>query len=94
MPESKSVRLRWAVLDRDGWQCTCGKPAAAVHHIVHRGHALWPLIWREENMLSLCNECHDRANATRVKREHLEYLRERFGYEYAEQPWVGILEEA
>jgi len=90
----KHVRLRWAVLDRDEGLCLCGKIAQAVHHVVHRGRASKKLVWREANMLSLCNSCHDKANSKKAKREHLEYLREEFGYEYVAQPWIGILGEA
>ena len=87
----KHAEVRERVLERDACLCVCGRYADVVHHVIHRRQASEELIWREANMLSLCNECHDKANATKMKREHLEYLRERFDYEYEEQPWVGLL---
>ena len=82
------------MLERDNELCICGKQAEETHHIVHRRRAEKALIWRLENMISLCWLCHQAANSKKVKRGHLEYLRETFGYEYVEQPWVGILGEA
>ena len=87
-------RLRLKVFERDNYLCTCGKLATCQHHIVHRGKASKKLIWREENMISLCWLCHQEANSKMVKLYHLDYLRETFGYVYVDQPWVGILGEA
>ena len=91
MVQKWKTNLRDRVLERDRQLCICGRYADVVHHIVHRGKATEDLIWREENMICLCNDCHDKANATEAKRGHLEYLRERYGYEYTERPWKGLL---
>jgi hypothetical protein len=42
-------------------------------------------------MLSLCNECHRKADATESRVKHLRWLRHRYGYGYAEEPWAGLL---
>jgi 5-methylcytosine-specific restriction endonuclease McrA len=50
-------RLRYAVLERDGWRCQeCGRRSnLEVHHLRHRsqqGHDA------EENLITLCAACH------------------------------------
>lgn len=95
-----SEKLRLKVLERDSYlciNCLCEgrlKRAEDVHHIVHRGKAPESLIWRLENMISLCRDCHNKANSKEAKRRHLHFMEERYGYRYEKQPWIGILGRA
>ena len=71
-------------------------PAQEIHHIVHKALARLgtPLRWlidSDMNCISLCHSCHQGANATEKKREHLELLRREDGYEYRVMPWRGMI---
>ena len=90
--------IRQQVVERDGAACVdCGRAADQIHHVIpksafgkntkHRCECV-------ENMVCICWVCHGQ-DAGR-KREHLELLRERHGYEYGAlgQPWIGVLGEA
>ena len=83
--------------ERDGGMCVqCWEEgrrtqAECIHHIVHRGLYAEELIWRPENMISLCTECHRKADATESRSKHLRWLRHRYGYGYGEMPWAGYL---
>ena len=57
-------RLRDRILERDGWLCQepdCGAPAQEVHHVRDtRSEGLdSPLVWDEQNLISLCKRCHN-----------------------------------
>jgi 5-methylcytosine-specific restriction endonuclease McrA len=51
----KWKKLRKVVLDRDGWQCPCGKPADTVDHITPRvqGGDMWAM----DNLQAMCKSC-------------------------------------
>ena len=50
------VNKRWQVMFRDGFICPCGAPATEVHHKHYKN------IGREqlEDLVALCNTCHDK----------------------------------
>ena len=89
---------RQRVRDRDEEMCIdCGHAADQVHHIIPKsafGKNTKQRCERVENMACICWVCHGQAAGR--KREHLELLRERHGYDYGvlEQPWIGVLGEA
>ena len=51
----KWKRLRLQVLDRDGRECPCGKPADTVDHIIPRvkGGDMWAM----DNLQAMCKSC-------------------------------------
>jgi 5-methylcytosine-specific restriction endonuclease McrA len=57
-------RLRLKVLERDGWKCQqCGsREQLHVHHIVHRSQCGADC---EENLITLCSDCHKAAHSRR-----------------------------
>ena len=87
---------RTEVLQRDFYVCQeCGALGAEVHHIVSRGR--WKhkpeMVHRQENLITLCLD-HHRIAASRKKRYlHLRILQRKYGYEYPDEPWAGILRE-
>lgn len=69
---SRAVKLR--VYERDGGQCVlCGRPGVPNAHYISRAHGGLGI---EENILTLCPECHDRYDHTDERREIKEELRE------------------
>ena len=66
-------------------------PAVAIHHIVHRGQYAEELIWRPENLISLCADCHSKADSGVKRSKHLKLLRKRYGYTYFHPRWVSYL---
>jgi 5-methylcytosine-specific restriction endonuclease McrA len=58
--------LRQTVMRRDGWRCqNCGRLGALqVHHIVFRSHQGTDT---EENMITLCAECHQQVHCRQTK---------------------------
>ena len=86
-----SVRLR------DGGMCLeCAAEgretlAVAIHHIVHRGQYPEELIWRPENMISLCADCHSRADSGVSRSKHLKILKRRYGYFYEHPRWLSYI---
>lgn len=93
--------LRLQVFLRDGYRCVdCGGEATETHHIVPRG---WkskddPDIWRIENMITLCQDCHLSrpghvgADNQKARYRHLTYLRDKYGYEYRDDTlWGEVL---
>jgi len=92
---NRKQREVWdAVVLRDRGICQdCGSPGMEVHHIVGRGyHKKRPeLIWRKENMMCACKQCHDGARNQRARFRHLNILMDRYGYVYREEPWTEIL---
>jgi len=64
MKKKQAVReaFRNACLARDKYKCkTCGGEATEVHHIVDRRFLPEELKYVPENGISLCNECHQKA---------------------------------
>ena len=90
------MNVREQVIERDEGACIdCGRAAHEIHHLVPKsafGKRTKHLCERIENMACLCLVCHGQAAGR--KREHLEILRERHGYAYDSQPWIGVLGEA
>jgi 5-methylcytosine-specific restriction endonuclease McrA len=60
-------RLRHAVLKRDGWRCQqCGRRTnLEVHHLQHRSQQGDDA---EQNLLTLCADCHARHHGISVVR--------------------------
>ena len=90
--------LWFAVRARDGGLCVqCDEEgrktlAECVHHIVHRSLYAEERIWRPENLISLCSQCHRGADAKAMRSKHLGWLAKRYGYCYdGERPWSGYL---
>ena len=63
MDEYKALCKR--VLERDGWKCqNCGfRNNLHVHHIVYRSHNGEDTM---ENLITVCNLCHDEIHAGRL----------------------------
>jgi len=55
-------KLCWQVLKRDSWRCQeCGsRTNLQVHHIEFRSQSGADI---EENLITLCSECHDRIHS-------------------------------
>lgn len=84
------------VLERDGSLCAdCGRYSMEAHHIVKRGYfgkRGERKTWAMRNMVCLCPEHHKPfAHTKAARKRHLEYLRERYGYSYDDDPWRGML---
>jgi len=56
-------------------------------HAKHRGEVV-------ENLICLCWHHHQGSHTKEAQRRHLALLREKHGYPYDEQPWLGLLGEA
>lgn len=91
-------KLQLAVLERDNELCQCGRRTLNTHHIAPLG---WfgknnkEEAWQEKNMLAYCPLCHIPWAHTKARRKaDLERLERLHGYDYTEQPWVGILGRA
>lgn len=86
--------------ERDKGFCQdCGRKAADhIHHIVRRGY--WGKNAKHrgevvENLICLCWQHHwEDAHTKAGQARHLTLLREKHGYIYDEQPWMGLLGEA
>jgi 5-methylcytosine-specific restriction endonuclease McrA len=69
IPKSQRIRLdpdaynqlRKQVLERDSWRCQhCGsRSQLEVHHLTYRSSMGSDI---EENLITLCNECHQRIH--------------------------------
>lgn len=72
LPEVEWTKLRFAVMERDGWECRwCGKRRdLTVHHIDARGAGGGDV---EENLITLCARCHEWIQ--RRWRRFVEYLK-------------------
>lgn len=86
------------VVERDQELCQdCGRPTGPPHHIIPKSMLpgrLKPLRDQPKNLICLCLLCHNQAHTKAARIRHLTLLRERWGYEYSEQPWLGVLGEA
>ncbi len=53
--------LKARILERDGWRCQhCGRrDQLQIHHIIRRSHTGSDT---EENLITLCTECHHRLH--------------------------------
>ena len=76
-----------------GWD----RAAHEIHHIVRRGY--WGKNAKHrgevvENLICLCWHHHQGAHAKEAQRRHLTLLREKHGYIFDTQPWLGLLGEA
>ena len=81
---------------RDNWTCQedgCGVQASETHHIAPLG---WfgknnkHLAWQEKNMIVRCPKHHiPFAHTKRVRKHDVEYLRDRYGYDYSTDPWTS-----
>lgn len=62
LDREERARMRRRVLDRDDWRCQrCGgRSRLEVHHIQFRSHQGPD---REENLLTLCSDCHRRKHS-------------------------------
>ena len=84
--------------ERDQGACQeCEIAAAEIHHIVRRGY--WGKNAKHrgevvENLICLCWLHHQGGHSKEAQRRHLTLLREKHGYLYDEQPWLGLLGEA
>lgn len=75
--------VKAAVWERDGGCCVyCGSHnAAPVAHYIARSHGGLGI---EENILTLCGECHRRYDQTTKRREMKEFFREYLKSKYPE----------
>lgn len=76
-------KVKAAVWERDGGCCVyCGSHnAAPVAHFIARSHGGLGI---EENILTLCAECHRRYDQTTKRREMKEFFREYLKSKYPE----------
>ena len=87
--EQEAVRHQVAL--RDDYRCILHpeRHGNSIHHLDYRsGHASGsPLIWRMDNMATLCNECHDEAHQhPKEMRQRLqERMTELYQYQYEEE---------
>ena len=92
------MNVRERVIRRDGAACVdCGHAADHLHHVVPRSMLpgrLKPKRDHARNLVCLCWACHLKAHTKDARRRHLFYLRGRYGYNYADAPFAGILREA
>lgn len=83
------------ILQRDNYRCVCGNRAAHVHHIAPRawfGKKGQELCWHPKNLISLCVNCHsDMAHTKKRRKQYLELLCEKYGYDYEGKVWQRIL---
>lgn len=77
------------VIERDGGRCLfCGQPGSEVHHIISRRYRG---AWDIRNMCVLCRACHSRAHSKRMRGALLAMMARRYGYDYSDPPWAGLL---
>ena len=86
------------VLWRDGYRCVlCDEKAVDVHEIISKSqfatHELGQCI-TPKNMVSLCRKHHAEVQGNKKASANLlRLLRDRYGYEYKEQPFKWYIEE-
>ena len=86
------------VVERDDGACVdCKKAGGLLHHVVPK--SMLPgrrKVERDQpkNLVVLCYLCDAMAHTKAARKRHLTYLREKHGYPYDEQPWLGVLGEA
>ena len=86
------------IVERDGEACVdCGKAGGLVHHVAPKSMLPGkrkPERDQPKNLVVLCVLCDKMAHTKAARKRHLTLLREKHGYPYDEQPWVGLLGEA
>ena len=89
--------VRREVIERDKGACVdCKHAADHIHHVIPRSMLPGRLIEKRDhprNLACLCWRCHSKAATKEARARHLRYLRERWGYEYSDMPWRGVLDE-
>ena len=93
----QSIFQQAAERDQGFCQDCDGRAADHIHHIVRRGY--WGKNAKHrgevvENLICLCWHHHQGAHSKEAQRRHLMLLREKWGYKYPDQPWLGLLGEA
>jgi len=83
---------------RDNYQCIlCGNLGNSIHHIVCRsGHVKGSaVIWQEQNMTTLCSECHHEAHQhpKEMRRRLLKRMQILYNYDYNCEPFKFYLTE-
>jgi len=86
------------VVERDEGACVdCHKAGGLLHHVVPKSMLMGRRkVERDQlkNLVVLCVLCHAGAHTKAARKRHLTMLRERWGYIYDSQPWLGVLGEA
>ena len=67
------LQVKWNVLDRDEACVWCGRQGAPNAHFISRAQGGLGI---EENILTLCAECHDRYDHTTDRKIMRDYFRE------------------
>lgn len=86
------------VVERDEGACVdCKKAGGLLHHVAPK--SMLPGKRKKErdqpkNLVVLCVLCDKMAHTKAARKRHLTLLREKHGYPYKEQPWLGLLGEA
>ena len=95
---ASALNAKMFVVERDQGACQdCGRAAGDIHHVIPRG---WfgkhgkVRAGVASNLICLCREHHNQAHTKVARYRHLTLLRERHGYLYSDQPWLGVLGEA
>ena len=69
------------VFERDMWCIYCGRPGAPNAHYISRAQGGLGI---DENILTLCNECHRRYDQTTDRAKMREYFKEYLQSKYPE----------
>lgn len=79
-----------------GIESYCGRVAVDVHEVVPRSHfgaKTLDKCYEPRNRVCLCRDCHVRAHTLAARRAILRRMRERYGYDYDDSPYVGYVDE-
>ena len=96
--QGRKRELWMQVAERDGMKCVlCGKPSTGgAHHVLPVSQLVGPrneaLLWRVENLCRLCEPCHRDAPGKRG--ELLLLLKNRYGYQYEQEPFATYVDIA
>lgn len=68
------LKVKQAVFERDGWCVFCGNPNASPNaHYISRSQGGLGI---EENVLTLCNDCHRRYDQTTDRKQMREFFKD------------------
>lgn len=88
MPKSRRTKaleippkVKQKVLERDGWCVWCGKPGEPNAHFIARSQGGLGI---EENILTLCFDCHRRYDQSAERKKMREYFKEYLKSKYPE----------
>ena len=96
--EEVKLSVYQEVVERDEGACVdCGKAGGLLHHIVPKSMLMGKRKKERDqpkNLVVLCVLCDKMAHTKAARKRHLTLLREKHGYVFDTQPWLGLLGEA